>query len=103
MTMFRNIHTKVIFLRTFLNICKQFSREKVSAQMAREVTLAVFKIIGWVALEVVIDQGNSVLSKRKKRDYFETPGTIFYNIYIGFKGSDIQNNKTGLRLVSRLW
>ena len=73
------------FLRTFLNICNQFSREKVSAQMAREITLAIFKIVGWVALEAFIYQGNSVLSKRKKREYYETPGTfltIYYAILV---------------------
>ena len=64
----------IIFLRTFLNIFIQFAKDKVVAQMAREVTLAIYKIIGWVALDLMIYQGNSLFSRRKKR---ETPSKYF--------------------------
>ena len=52
----------------------QFSKEKLFENVAIEIASAISKIVGWGALELILYQGSNFISKRKKRDNYETEG-----------------------------
>jgi hypothetical protein len=55
---------------------KQFSEMKLMDNIAKEVSNLVSRSIGWVALDLALYHGHSLLSKRKKRETGETVDTM---------------------------
>jgi len=68
-----------LWMETFSNVFTETSLLKI---LATEFGLLTIRIVGWLAVELILYQGNQLGSKRKKRDYTEQGLAYSINIKV---------------------